>query len=216
MKEKQTISLVIADDHPLLLKGLFKELTASGYQVLAQATNGALALQHILTLNPTIALLDIEMPVLSGFEVIKLAREKGSKTKFIVLSFHKESDFIWRARHLQINGYLLKEDPFFEVERCINAVVNGEDYFSSAFDKDKPEGVASQFEKLEHLTPSEVKILKLISNASTSHEIASDLGVSVRTVEKHRSNILAKIGIGGSTNALTAWALINRDAIMQL
>ena len=215
MSRQNSISLVIADDHPLMLKGLSRELTSHGYHILAQAPNGALALQHILSLRPTITLLDIDMPVLSGFEVVKLAREKGSQTKFILLSFHKEADFLWRAKELQVYGYLLKEDSFNEIERCILSVADGQPYFSQSLARNIAELTGSRLETLNMLTPSEMKILKLISNGYSSGDIAAHLNVSVRTVEKHRSNILAKIGIEGSTNALTSWALTNKATILQ-
>ena len=108
MLEKSKISVVIADDHPMILKGLLDELQANNYNVLGQAANGMQALELILTHNPTIALLDIDMPLLTGFEVIKMAKQKKVDTKFIILSFHKENDYLSQAKALQINGYLLK------------------------------------------------------------------------------------------------------------
>ena len=129
----KSASLIVADDHPMLLKGLYEELSGNGYNVIGRATNGMEALELILKQQPAVALLDIDMPLLTGFEVIKMAKDKGVSTKFIVLSFHKETEYIAQAKALQINGYLLKEDSFFDIERCLNAVLSGQQYFSSSF-----------------------------------------------------------------------------------
>ena len=88
---KKDVTVVIADDHPMLLKGLLDELSMNEYNVIGVAANGMEALEQILTKDPVLALLDIDMPFFTGFEVVKMARKKGSDTKFIMLSFHKET-----------------------------------------------------------------------------------------------------------------------------
>ncbi|PKA82732.1 LuxR family two component transcriptional regulator [Ulvibacter sp. MAR_2010_11] len=216
MISKQSISLIIADDHPLLLKGLFEEFKANNYTILGTAVNGMEALEQILTHKPRVALLDIDMPLLTGFEVIKTAKEKGSKTKFIVLSFHKESEYVAQAKALSINGYLLKEDSFSEIEDCIIAVLNGDEYFSKSFDAFSLQNASEELRKLKQLTPSEITILKLIARQITTGEIAETLNVSARTVEKHRSNIIAKLHIDNSSNSLISWALTNKNIVLDL
>ncbi|MEK6152591.1 response regulator transcription factor [Flavobacteriaceae bacterium 3-367] len=216
MKDKQDITLLIADDHPMLLKGLYEELVAKNYHVIGQAMDGMQALEGILTQRPTLALLDIDMPLLTGFEVIKTAREKGVETKFIVLSFHKRLTYITQAKALHIHGYLLKEDSFFEIERCIQAVLEGHTYFSASFGTLALENAGRDLKKLRLLTPSELTILKLVSKQESTNAIADKLGVSVRTVEKHRSNIIGKLALEGGTNTLTNWALTNKETILEL
>ncbi|WP_298514058.1 response regulator transcription factor [uncultured Kordia sp.] len=208
------ITIVTADDHPMLLKGLTEELTTNGYNVIGQATNGIQALELVLKLQPAIALLDIDMPVLTGFEVIKMAREKGAKTKFIILSFHKESYYIVQAKAFQIDGYLLKEDTFFEIEHCINEVLNGNIYFSKSIDDQPLQNASEELKRLNLLTLSETKILKLIAQEISNQEIADTLSVSIRTIEKHRSNIIEKLGLKKGNNVLTNWALLNRNVIL--
>lgn len=210
------IQIVIADDHPMLLKGLQEELIANKYQVISTASNGMQALEAILTLQPDIALLDIDMPLLSGFEVVKMAKDKGVNTHFIMLSFHKETDYVTQAKALQIQGYLLKEDPFFEIERCIEAVLKGELYFSKSFDNTILNNATKGIKQLQLLTPSESTILKLIAQRMATNDIAENLFISARTVEKHRSNIIGKLGIEGGTNQLTNWALTNKNIILEL
>lgn len=216
MIDKSTFTIVIADDHPMLLKGLYEELIRKGYNVVGQASNGQEALDLILQFQPTMALLDIDMPLLTGFEVIKLAKQKKSKTKFVVLSFHRESEYVLQAKTFKINGYLLKEDSFFEIEQCMNRVMLGEEYFSRSFDAVALKDASQELKSLHLLTPSERTILKLIAQQTTTNSIAETLCVSSRTVEKHRSNIIIKLAIEGGTNALTNFALLHKNTILGL
>lgn len=214
MFSKKDFSIVIADDHPMLLRGLLDELTANGYRVAGHAANGTQALEQILNLNPDIALVDIDMPILSGFEVVKMAKEKGVKTKFIMFSYHREPEFIIQAKSLQIDGYLLKEDSFAEIEKCMNAVMSGNEYFSTAFNTEQLSNASNEIKKLNWLTPSEITILKCVAQQKTNAEISDLLHISIRTVEKHRSNIIAKIWNDGPPKSLTAWAITHKDFII--
>lgn len=216
MIQKKGFSIVIADDHPMLLKGLFEELTANGYNVIAQASDGVQALGIILKNNPEIAFLDIDMPLMTGFEVIKTAIDKGVKTKFIVLSFHREVEYIKNAKALQISGYLLKEDSFFDIERAIECALEGSTFFSRTFEAKTLQNASQELKKLELLTPSERTILKLIAQQKSTKEISDALSISTRTVEKHRSNIINKLELSKETNTLITWALVNKMTILEL
>ncbi|SRX73265.1 response regulator [Aequorivita antarctica] len=217
MVDKKNISTVIADDHPMILKGLNDELTANNYNIVGQAANGMQALELILTHNPIIALLDIDMPLLTGFEVIKMAKQKEVDTKFIILSYHKENEYISQAKALQINGYLLKEDSFSEIEECIECVLKNEVYFSRSFVPASLVSVSEDLKKIKHLTSSEKTILKLVAQQMSSSEIAETLFISIRTVEKHRSNIITKLEIENNTaNTLTNWVYLHKNAIKEL
>jgi DNA-binding NarL/FixJ family response regulator len=200
----------------MLLKGLFDELMLNEYNVTGIATNGMQALELILSQEPTLALLDIDMPYLTGFEVIKTAKEKGSNTKFIILSFHKETEYISQAKALQIHGYLLKEDSFSEIEKCMASVLKNEPYFSSSFEAYALENASEEIKKLKLLTPSEITILKLAAQQTTNQEIAENLSVSIRTIEKHRSNIISKLRLQNGTNSLSTWAVNNKNIIIGL
>ena len=216
MIAKKDITVVIADDHPMILKGLKDELVENNYNVVGEAFNGMQALELVLTLEPTIALLDIDMPILTGFEVIKMAKEKQVNTKFIVLSFHKEKEYISQAKALQINGYLLKEDSFSVIEDCIKNVLNDKICFSPSFEASSLESVSEEFKRIKLLTPSEKIILKLVAQQMSSNEIAETLSISPRTVEKHRSNILAKLELGNASNTLINWAITHRKTLKEL
>lgn len=216
MIDKSKITFVIADDHPMILKGLNDELQSNNFNVVGKAINGLQALEQILTYKPTIALLDIDMPLLTGFEVIKMAKEKLANTKFIVLSFHKEQDYISQAKALQINGYLLKEDSFLEIEDCIKSVLEGETYFSKSFEPSSLQTVSEDLKKVKLLTSSEKTILKMIAKQMSTIEIADSLCISPRTVEKHRSNILSKLDLASTPNSLSSWAFFHNKAIKEI
>tara|TARA_R110000772_G_scaffold234734_1_gene346329 strand:+ start:149 stop:793 length:645 start_codon:yes stop_codon:yes gene_type:complete len=210
------IKILIADDHPMLLKGLSDELKSFNYTVLEGASNGAHALDLIIELQPDIALLDIEMPLLSGFEVIKKCKEKNCKTKFILLTSHKEKAFVLRAKKLEIHGYLLKDEPFSEINKCIQAVAKGEYYFSNIFENVFTTEISPQLEKIKFLSPSERTIVRLVAQEKSSKEIADLLSISFRTVQKHRTNIISKLDLPASTDALSVWTQENKEIISSL
>lgn len=213
---RKDIKIVVADDHPLLLKGLIDELKDKAYTVLPGASNGAEALQIITDEEPTVAILDVEMPLLSGFEVIKKAVELPIETKFIVLTSHKEKAFVIKAQKLAVSGYLLKDEPFSEIDRCIQAVVRGENYFSKVFDAVMEQQVNPQLDKIKFLSPSERTIVRLIAQEKTSNEIAALLSISPRTVQKHRANIIQKLELPSGTDALTVWTSENKELLLAL
>lgn len=205
--------IVIADDHPLLLEGLYNQLINLGYDKLHKATNGSEALQLIIEEKPDIAILDIEMPIMDGLSITKHCKEVNSETKFVILSYHKEAEFIAKAKSLNISGYILKEDALTEIENCLHAILNGKEYYSKVFDTINLKQAKSTFELLENLSPSELKILKLISQSNSSKDISDQLFISERTVEKHRSNIILKLDLKGKTNSLFEWAIENKNAL---
>lgn len=208
-----TPTLFIADDHPLLLKGLIDELKSHNYDVIGTATNGASALEMISSNNPDIAILDIEMPLLNGLEVIKKCKEKGIMTKFIIFTSYKESQFIFKAKSLNISGYLLKDEPFEELQKCINAIKNNKTYFSTTFNSIFENKVSPEITKLKLLSPSERTIIRLIAQGKTSNEISELLFISTRTVQKHRTNIINKLDLDSSADALKVWATSNKELL---
>ena len=200
------ITLVVADDHPLLLSGLVGQLKDYHYEILATAENGAKALELIVDLKPAIAILDEEMPLLTGFEVIKKCKEHAIDTKFIILTSHKEKAFIYKAKKLNISGYIIKDEPFVEIHKCIQSVSKGTPYFSAVFNTVFEDEVVPQLQILKLLTPSERTIVRLVAQEKSSKDIAELLSVSARTIEKHRSNIITKLGLTKEKDILTIWA----------
>jgi len=205
-------SIITADDHPLLLKGLNDFLIEKQYNIVGSATDGKKAFELIEQLSPEIAILDIQMPYFSGVEIAKKCGEKGLKTKVILMTFHKEASLYFEAKELHIYGYLLKDFAIEEIENCIASVLQNKPYFSKKIkellDLNTPKNI-----DLQSLTPSERKILKFIAKDKTNKEIADVLFISPRTVEKHRSNIIQKLNLEPKTNSLLIWAKENQDKI---
>ena len=206
------ISIVIADDHPLMLRGLTGFLTSKGYNIIGSAEDGNAAYNLIVKLKPEIAILDIRMPYKTGLEIADLCKKNNLRTKVILITFDKEEELFDQAKEFGVFGYILKEFAIEEIETCINHVSKGKPYFSeeiasylkaSALDK-KPEA-------LESLTRAELKIVKLISTNKTSQCIADELSISVRTVDKHRSNIVHKLELDNKPTSLSIWATLNKD-----
>jgi two-component system nitrate/nitrite response regulator NarL len=210
---RNNISLFIADDHPLLLRGLIDQLKEYGYHMLGAADNGATALDQIVKLQPDIAILDEEMPLLTGFEVIKKCKEKNIKTRFIILTSHKEKAFIYKAKKLNIFGYIIKDEPFIEIHKCIQSVSKGVPYFSDFFSSVFKNEVSPELQKLKLLSPSERTIVKLIAQNKSTKEIGELLFVSSRTIEKHRSNIISKLDLNYQKKSLSTWANENKHLI---
>lgn len=210
------IKILIADDHPMLLKGLLQEFKEQGYAQMLQAANGVEALELLVSEKPAIAILDIEMPILTGFEVIVKASQLSLPTKYIILTSHKEKGFIIRAKKLNISGYLLKDEPFSEVQNCIQSVYDGTPYFSKTFENVFQEQVAPAITKLNFLSPSERTILRLVAQQKSSKEIGELVNISYRTVQKHRTNIIEKLGLDANPDALLLWTKENRELLGSL
>lgn len=204
-------TIITADDHPLLLKGLNDFLLEKKYNIIDSGINGKEAYNLIVKLKPDIAILDIQMPYMTGLEVAKECKKNKIPTKIILITFHKEKVLFQKASELNIFGYILKEFAIEEIEICIEHVINNKPYFSEEIASYLNHNVQEQKPKaLELLTKSELKITKLISENKTSHDIAEELTISVRTVDKHRSNIVAKLGLDNKPTSLSIWANLNK------
>ncbi len=210
------ISILVADDHPMLLEGLMHELTDYGFNVLEGASNGAIALEIINSKQPTIAILDVNMPLLTGFEVIEKCKARGSLTRFIILTSYKEKEVILKAKNMGISGYLLKDEPFLEIKNCIQAVMKGEFYASKVFDEVFKTEIYPELEKIKYLSPSERTIVRLIAQEKSSKDISELLAISIRTVQKHRSNIITKLDLSSDSDALSLWITKNKEIFLSL
>jgi DNA-binding NarL/FixJ family response regulator len=217
---KPAIRVLIADDHPLMRKGLRMSIEEdASLEVVAEASDGEMALSLIEELRPDIALLDIEMPKLDGLKVAKEIFKRGLKTEVIFLTFHASKDLFQNAIDLGSKGYILKDSAVQEVVAGIHTVASGKPYLSSAITMDllqKPAAPAQKSNALDgvHLTATERRILQLISTGKTSKEIGEELSVHYRTVENHRTNICRKLELDGEgANALLRFALQNKSTL---
>lgn len=197
-------SILIADDHPLVLKGLQDFLVEKGYKVVASETDGEKAYNSILKSKPDIAVLDIRMPLMTGIEIAEACKDNRIETKIILITFEKDETLYHQAKSLNVSGYILKEFALVEIENCIKAVHEGKTYFSEELTEhllleEKPE-------ILEALTPTEKKVLFLISKNKTAKEIGDLMFISDRTVEKHKSHIIKKAKLAPKPNSLSLFA----------
>jgi|TARA_R110002051_G_scaffold10175_11_gene38878 DNA-binding NarL/FixJ family response regulator len=206
-------SIIIADDHPLLLRGLWDFLLEKGYNLLGKASDGKDALALIEKYAPDIALLDIQMPELSGIEVAQICKQKKIPTRIVLITLHKGKELFEEASKLNLYGYLLKDYALAEIVTCLEHVQNNKQYFSPKLNAHLSEGTPLQ-KQLQELTPSERKILKRISTGMTNQELADALFLSIRTIEKHRSNIIQKLGLDSKTNSLLVWAQQHKDEFL--
>lgn len=202
------IRIIIADDHPILTQGVSQILsTKDNLEIIGQATDGKTALEIIRKDKPDLAILDVQMPVMDGFEVAKIVKQENLETKIIFLTMFNEEAFIKKVFEIGIKGYILKESAVIDILKCIDAVSQGNYYLSPQVShfllnmnsREKPV-------LKDELTPSEKNILSLIGKGKSSKEIAEELFISSKTVENHRSNICKKLGITGNS-ALLKYAL---------
>ena len=206
----QRIRILIADDHPIFRSGLRQVIESDeSMSVVAEADDGAAALRLIREHNPDIVVLDINMPGVTGFDVVESLRKESLSCEVVLLTMHNEEAMFTKALSLGVRGYVLKDSATTDILNCLHAVRKGENYTSGALTRylfKKAAGQSLPVEGINTLTPTERRVLALIAEYLTSKEIADKLGVSVRTVENHRNNICAKVGVHGS-HALMKFAL---------
>jgi DNA-binding NarL/FixJ family response regulator len=217
MPEK--IKVLIVDDHPLFRNGLRQVIDGDpSLELVGETGDGEVALQLIQGKKPDVAVLDINLPNLSGLGIARKLMGKRRATHVVMLTMHKEEEIINHALDIGVKGFVLKENAVEEILKAIAAVAAGEHYLSSSISshlvrrRSRSEALAVQKPGLDDLTKAERRILKLIAEKKTSREIAAELFISPRTVEAHRANICAKLALTGS-HSLLQFALENRSAI---
>ena len=194
------IRVLLADDHALIRAGISALLERmEGVEVVGEAVDGRHALKLIQELTPDVVLLDLQMPGLSGFEVLQQTTEKFPAVKIVVLSVHDTEEYALRALRSGAAGYLPKSAASAELELAIYQVVHGEEYISPAISQ-----MASlEFAKAGHtgrpapveLTPRQREVLTLVAEGYSTKDIARTLGISVKTVETHRAQLMDRLGI---------------------
>lgn len=215
---KSEIRIVIADDHPIVRGGLRQAIELQPkLKIIGEAGDGRTALTLLRTLQPEVAILDIDMPELDGFGVARAFQEAGETAPLLIfLTIHREADFLHEALDLGARGYVLKDSATTDIVTAIRAVAAGEHYtspaLSSALLQRRPAVAALAQPALQSLSLTERRILALIAEYKTSKEIADTLGISHRTVETHRTNICQKLTLRGS-HALMKFALAHQHEL---
>lgn len=212
-------TILIADDHPLFRKGL-REVIASDptLELIAEVADGSAALDAMRIRRPALAVLDIDMPKMTGLEVARAAAREVPDVGIIIMTMHRDGDLFDEAMDAGARGYVLKDSAVAEILEALRMVERGGYYISPALsghlvDRRIRTGIsARRGPALEDLTPGERRVLALVAANRTSREIAESLGISVKTVENHRTSISAKLGLRGS-HSLLKFALENREKL---
>ncbi|MFT4594641.1 MAG: DNA-binding NarL/FixJ family response regulator [Bacteroidia bacterium] len=200
-----------ADDHPILCKGISDLIQQTAdMEFVGSATNGRTALNQIQALKPDVAVLDIEMPEMTGMEVAKALIKEESSSQVVLLTLFKDESFLTNAIEMGIKGYLLKESSEKEILDCIRSVAEGKAFVSASMAQYLISAKQTKSQILTNLTDHEINILKLIAKQKTTAEIADMLFISPKTVGNHRTNISKKLELSGEQNALLKWAMDNK------
>lgn len=215
----EQIKIVLADDHPVVRQGLKQIIeNDSRLKIVAQTGDGETALQFIEKLQPDVAVLDIDMPKMDGFAVVREMRGRKIEIPVIFLTMHDEEEIFQAALDLDISGYVLKDSAENDIVESIKSVARNRPFFSNSMSalllkrRQRNDEFEKDYKGLSHLTPTEKRILKLIADNKTSREIADLFNISHRTVETHRTNISKKLNLQGSL-ALIKFAAANKSEL---
>lgn len=205
--------ILIAEDHTILREGLRSLLSSDpNIEIAGEVSNGLEAVRLAATLSPSLVLMDISMPGMSGIEAIMEIKKRNRDIRVLALTVHKTEEYIREALQAGADGYVLKDATYAELMMAVKAVLNGKTYLSPAISEQvvsvylnggKNSQAVSPWESLSH---REREVLKLIAEGHTNKLIADFLFLSVKTVEKHRSNLMRKLDMHNAAS-LTAFAI---------
>ncbi len=209
----ENIRVLVVDDHPLVREGIRHVLNeGSGLEVTAEAASGEEALKLAQSHRPDVILLDISMPGESGLKVAAKLRRCVPEARILILSMHDHAEFVLGAVRAGVHGYVLKDSLPVELRRAVRTVYGGEEFFSppvasrlsAALRGEVP--VEAKRQRIESLTKRERQVLVHVAMGRSNKEVAAEFGISVRTVETHRENLMRKLDIH-SVAELTRLAL---------
>lgn len=201
------IRIILADDHTLVRSGIRSLLqNIPGVQVIAEAGDGRQALDLIEQQQPDLVLMDIAMPGLNGLEALTRISKAYPKVRVVVLSMHANEEYVLQALRAGAAGYLLKDAATPELEIAVKAVAQGKTYLSPTISQqvvdeylrrtNADQGIqGSPLDAFEQLTPRQREVLQLIAEGNTGQQIARKLNISVKTVETHRLQLMARLNI---------------------
>ncbi len=210
-RERQRI--VIAEDYTILREGLRVLISSNpDYEVVGEAGDGHEAIQRVEKLKPHLVLMDLSMPRMNGIDAIREIRKRVPETKIVVLTIHKTEEYILATLKAGANGYVLKDATHNELMMAVANVLNGKRYISPGISEKVIEGYLEGRKSIKShtswdtVTHREREILKLIAEGYRNKGIAEYLCISVKTVEKHRANLMEKLDLH-NVQALTAFAI---------
>ena len=193
-------TIVVADDHKIVREGLVKLLEGQAdISVIGEAADGEEAVKMVLEKKPDIVIMDIWMPRLSGIDATRRIVKRGSQTKVLVLSMHESRTYVEEVLRAGASGYIVKNSASSDLLQAIDAVQGGASYLSPAITQQVVDAIArpgdSSPSGVAMLTDREREVLQLIAEGLSSKEIAGMLGVSLKTIDSHRSNLMQKLDI---------------------
>jgi two-component system, NarL family, response regulator DegU len=219
MDKGKKIKIIIADDHPIFRSGLKQIIEEdNAIEITGFAENGEKALSMINELNPEVAILDIDMPKMTGLQVLKSLKNINSKTKVIFLTVFSSEDIFDESMELGVSGFVLKDCAVNDIVECIHKVAEDNYYISPSISnllmnrRERIKKLEQDNPALMKLTKTEQMILKFIAEGKTSKEIANEMFISYKTVENHRSNMSNKLQLKGSLS-LIKFAIKNRPLL---
>jgi DNA-binding NarL/FixJ family response regulator len=190
--------ILIADDHAIVRSGLRRVLDAqSDLRVVAEATDGAEAVEKALAEHVNLAILDVSMPRMTGIQAATELSKRKPEIRLLMLSMYDSEQYLFEALRAGASGYVLKSGADEDIVAACRAAMRGESFlYPSAVNTLVRDYIdRGEQEQPDILTPRELEVLKLIAEAQTSKQIAEQLVISVKTVERHRQNILDKLGL---------------------
>jgi DNA-binding NarL/FixJ family response regulator len=203
----EKIKIALVDDHNIVREGVKALLSDSDhFEVVAEARNGEHALMNFKKNNIDVIVSDISMPNLNGIDFCMKLRETGVKTPVIILSMHNNKEYLMNAYKAGASGYLAKDCDKEELYYAINQVHKGGNYFGNSITYNMLEGMndvsEGNLQKFNSLTKREKEILSFLLQGYTTKQIANETFISFRTVDKHRSNMMGKIGVNNVVDLL--------------
>jgi two-component system response regulator NreC len=209
----ESYRIIIAEDHTILREGLRALLSADPrFEVVAEAEDGRVAIERCEDLTPDLLLIDLSMPRMNGLEAIREVKKQNADMKVIALTVHKTEEYILATLQAGADGYVLKDATHSELVMAIEHVLMGKRYLSPGVSEKVIEGYLEGRKTLKSktawdtLTSREREILKLIAEGYKNKGIADDLCISLKTVEKHRANLMKKLDLHSAVE-LTAYAM---------
>ncbi len=208
------ITVLLADDHTIVREGFRKMLELeSDLEVIGEAQDGRQAIAQVKKLRPDVVLMDIAMPLLNGLEATRQVLKSFPNTRVLMLSAHSDDAYVNNAVESGAMGFLLKQTSAHEVCLAIREVHQGRKFFNAAITKRQDRlnphlpghGAAPNHDGVQ-LTSREMEVLQLIAEGKANKETASELGIGIKTVEKHREHLMAKLDIH-DTAGLTRYAI---------
>jgi DNA-binding NarL/FixJ family response regulator len=190
------IDILLADDHPILRQGLKSLLQREGYAVVADCADGYEAVKLAEKLRPSIAVLDLSMPRLNGLDAAREIRNVSPRTKAILLTVHREDQYVLTALRAGVKGYVLKMEAESALVKAIQEAQAGNVYLSPGISRAVVDACQTgEVPDTDPLTSRELQILRLIAEGNTTQKVAEQLKITVKTAESYRSALMEKLDI---------------------